>query len=54
VVGSKISNQYPSFDSRNYGYAKLSSLARVIDLFTISKRQEGTDNKYSVIYIRRK
>lgn len=54
VVGSKISNQYPSFDSRNYGYAKLSSLVRAIDLFKVSIRQEGTENKYNVIYIRRK
>ena len=54
VVGSKISNQYPSFDSRNYGYAKLSSLVRAIDLFTVTTRQEGTGHKYNVIYIRRK
>lgn len=54
VVGSKISNQYPSFDSRNYGYAKLSSLVRTIDLFKVTSRQEGTGNKYKVIYIRRK
>ncbi len=54
VVGSKISNQYPSFDSRNYGYAKLSSLIRAIDLFTVSTRQEGAGPKYNVIYIRRK
>ena len=54
VVGSKISNQYASFDSRNYGYAKLSSLVRVIDLFTVTTRQEGTGRKYNVMYIRRK
>jgi hypothetical protein len=54
VVGSKISNRYPSFDSRNYGYAKLSSLVRAIDLFTVAKRQEGADRKYTVIYIRKK
>lgn len=33
-VGSVISNQ-SSFDSKNYGYAKLSSLLRAIDIFEI-------------------
>ncbi len=53
-VGSKISNQHPSFDSRNYGYAKLSSLIRAINLFEIDSRQEGPGNRQKVIYIRRK
>ena len=53
-VGSKISNQYPSFDSRNYGYAKLSSLIRAINLFIVATRQAGTDPKNRSIYIKRK
>lgn len=53
-VGSKISNQYPSFDSRNYGYAKLSSLVRTLNLFEIDVRQEGPDSRQKDIYIRRK
>ena len=53
-VGSKISNQYPSFDSRNYGYAKLSSLIRALNLFQIDTRQEGADSRQRVIYIKRK
>jgi len=53
-VGSKISNQYPSFDSRNYGYAKLSSLIRTINLFIVATRQAGTDPKNRSIYVKRK
>lgn len=49
-VGNKISNQYPSFDSRNYGYSKLSSLIQAIDLFEIDTRQVGPDAKYKSIY----
>ncbi len=53
-VGSQISNQSPSFDSRNYGYAKLSSLIRAIDLFDVSYRQAGPDPKQKAVYIKRK
>jgi len=37
-VGFHISNQ-GSFDSRNYGFSKLSDLFRAIDLFEIQKRE---------------
>ena len=53
-VGSKISNQFPSFDSRNYGYAKLSSLIRATGLFAVDTRGAGTDPRHKVIYIKRK
>lgn len=53
-VGSKISNQYPSFDSRNYGYSKLSALIRAINLFEFDARQLRPDSKHKSIYIRRK
>ena len=43
-VGSHISNQ-TSFDSRNYGFAKLSSLIRSIDLFELKR---GPGNSYLV------
>ncbi len=38
VVGGRIGNQ-ASFDSRNYGYAKLSDLVAAIDLFEIKKEK---------------
>lgn len=53
-VGSKISNRDPSFDSRNYGYAKLSSLIRTMDLFKVASRQAGNDPRNKSIYIKRK
>jgi uncharacterized LabA/DUF88 family protein len=40
AVGSHISKQ-ASFDSRNYGYAKLSDLIKAIDLFNVEKRDKG-------------
>ena len=43
-IGSHISNK-TSFDSRNYGYKKLSSLFRAIDLFEIKR---GPGNSYVV------
>lgn len=43
-VGSHISNK-SSFDSRNYGFAKLSSLIKAIDLFELKR---GPGNHYLV------
>lgn len=40
VVGVHVSNQ-ASFDSRNYGYAKLSSLMEATELFEMQRRQNG-------------
>ncbi|MFH1038049.1 MAG: NYN domain-containing protein [PVC group bacterium] len=53
-IGSKISNQSPSFDPRNYGYAKLSSLIRALDAFEVVSRQAGPDPRQKAIYVRRK
>ncbi|MBN1903651.1 MAG: NYN domain-containing protein [Deltaproteobacteria bacterium] len=49
-VGSHISNK-TSFDSRNYGFKKLSSLIKVIDLFELKR---GPGNSYLVRDIRKK
>jgi len=43
-IGSHISN-HASFDHRNYGFAKLSSLFKAIDLFEMKK---GSGNQYLV------
>ncbi|PSN16399.1 hypothetical protein C7293_03040 [filamentous cyanobacterium CCT1] len=40
VVGVHVSNQ-ASFDSRNYGYAKLSTLVEATELFEMQRRQNG-------------
>jgi uncharacterized protein (TIGR00288 family) len=40
VLGGRIANQ-ASFDPRNYGYAKLSSLFEAIDLFEVQRRNKS-------------
>lgn len=39
-VGSTISKQAPEFDSRNYGYAKLSGLIEAIGLYEVSRKDQ--------------
>lgn len=51
AVGSKISNQAPDFDPRNYGFGKLSALAEAIGLFEIDARKTS-DGKGKTIYLR--
>jgi uncharacterized protein (TIGR00288 family) len=47
-VGNHISNQ-GSFDSRNYGFGKLSDLFKAIDLFEVKKEDGGASRiSYSV------
>lgn len=41
AVGSLMRKQQPDFDSRNWGYAKLSDLVRATELFDVDQRQSG-------------
>jgi uncharacterized LabA/DUF88 family protein len=50
-VGHIITNQQPDFDSRNYGYAKLSDLIGATTLFELERRSPG-DGKAAIIYAR--
>lgn len=51
TVGQAISNKFPDFDTRNYGYQKLGELIRAIGLFEFDSR--ATPNSASKsIYIR--
>jgi len=52
-VGSTIAKQSPDFDSRNYGYRKLSELVSATKLFDIEERQVGDTNS-KALYIRDK
>jgi uncharacterized LabA/DUF88 family protein len=52
-VGMLITKQQPDFDSRSYGYAKLSDLMAATTLFELERRRLD-DGKQSVIYIRDK
>ena len=52
-VGHIITQQRPDFDSRNYGYVKLSDLMAATTLFEVDRRSPG-DGKPAVIYARDK
>ena len=52
-IGNIITNQRPDFDSRSYGYAKLSDLIKATSLFVIDRRSRG-EGKQAVLYAREK
>ncbi|HLX48313.1 MAG TPA: NYN domain-containing protein [Streptosporangiaceae bacterium] len=52
-VGHIITNQSPDFDSRSWGYAKLSDLISATTLFEVERRSPG-DGKPAIIYARGK
>jgi len=52
-VGNIITNQRPDFDSRSYGYGKLSDLITATTLFEIERRSPG-DGKQALMYAREK
>jgi uncharacterized LabA/DUF88 family protein len=52
-VGNIITNQRPDFDSRSYGYGKLSDLIKATTLFEIERRSPG-DGKQELMYVREK
>lgn len=53
-VGQHISNQSPSFDSRNYGYRKLSSLVKATGLFEVEARAVDNESGNKAVFIRHK
>ncbi len=52
-IGQILTKQRPDFDSRNYGYAKLSDLMAATTLFELNRRS-SSDGKQGVIYARDK
>jgi len=50
-VGKQISSQKPDFDSRHYGFGKLSSLLGSIDLFEV-RRESGGDQGHTSVFVR--
>ena len=52
-VGANIAKQSPEFDSRNYGYAKLSALVSATELFDVEAR-EDEKTQYKTMYVRDK
>ncbi|MET8050258.1 NYN domain-containing protein [Streptosporangium sp. NPDC005286] len=52
-VGHIITKQRPDFDSRNYGYTKLSDLMAATALFELNRRIPS-DGKPAIVYVRDK
>jgi uncharacterized LabA/DUF88 family protein len=52
-VGTLITKQQPDFDSRSYGYAKLSDLMAATTLFELERRSSG-EGRQGGIYVRDK
>lgn len=40
-VGDKLNKRYPDFDTRNYGYSKLSTLIVSLKVFEVQRRKSG-------------
>jgi uncharacterized LabA/DUF88 family protein len=53
AIGNIITNQRPDFDSRSYGYGKLSDLIKATSLFEIERHSPG-DGKQALMYAREK
>ncbi len=53
AIGNIITNQRPDFDSRSYGYGKLSDLIKATALFEI-ERHSPADGKQPLMYAREK
>ena len=52
-VGSLLQKKQPNFDSRNFGFQKLTPLIKSIDDFELEQR-ESPKSKYKLIYVRNK
>lgn len=52
-VGSLLQKKQPNFDSRNYGFQKLTPMIDSIDRFEVESR-ENSNSKFKLIYVRNK
>ena len=50
-VGSLLQKKRPNFDSRNYGFEKLTTLIKSIDKFEVEQR-ENHKSRHKLIYVR--
>ena len=53
-VGSLLNKKQPDFDSRNYGFKKLTLLIGAVDCFEVDFRQNVQANNGKLIYIKNK
>ncbi|MGN8199181.1 NYN domain-containing protein [Salinisphaera sp. RV14] len=54
AVGSYVNKNHPSFDSRNYGFSKLSKLMESLDYVTLDFRESRSDADTHIVYVRLK
>ncbi len=52
-VGSLLQKKQPNFDSRNYGFEKLTRLIKSIDNFELEQR-ENTKSRHKLIFVKNK
>jgi len=52
-VGSLLQKKQPNFDSRNYGFEKLTPLIKSIGEFELERRGD-TKSRYKLIYVKNK
>lgn len=53
-VGSLILKKQPNFDSRNFGFDKLTPLFKSLKEFDIEQRDQSNSSKFKLIYVRNK
>jgi hypothetical protein len=51
-VGQLIQKKRPDFDTRSYGYPKLSTMVKAIDRFEVVEREDKSDPRSKIVYIR--
>ncbi len=52
AVGQLIQKKRPDFDTRSYGFSKLSGMVKAIDRFEVEERQDKSDPRSKIVYIR--
>ncbi|QFZ53400.1 NYN domain-containing protein [Oceanihabitans sp. IOP_32] len=53
-VGSLILKKQPNFDSRNFGFAKLTPLFKSLPQFEMEQRDKKSSSKFKLIYVKNK
>lgn len=52
AVGQLIQKKRPDFDTRSYGFSKLSGMCKAIPRFEVIEREDKSDPKSKLVYIR--
>ena len=52
AVGQLIQKKRPDFDTRSYGFSKLSGMVKAIDRFEVEEREDKSDPRSKTVYIR--